>query len=458
MGATEDLARFVVEADIGKLDVELLQFAKRSFTNYVGLCLYSSHHHSMEPLLEFARQEGGRPRATIIGQGWRTSLAQAALLNGYACSLEGYNDALFPTQLHASPTLWPAAQAIAEERGLSGLHLLGSFLLGLEVTARLAISVHPWHYDAGWRISSTVGVFGSAAAAGKLLGLDTHGMVHALGLAGTQAKGNQESIGSLASVLEEGMTAADGMSAAVLAEKGITASTAILEAKNGFWATMSPQFDASHITRKLGEEWYVWRDGLKPFPTGIPSHPLLEAVIQLRNRDGLRPEDIRSVHGRVNPMLVRLLGSRPQPRTWREAKTSIHHFVAAALADGAVTPLQFAEEKIHDPAIAALRDKFSMEESTEIREDQAEVTITTRDGRTVQARIEHALGSPDNPLDDSHIEEKFRVLASQVIPGHQAEELLDACRHLDEAPDLKAITRLLGPDGEPDLRGGPPTR
>ena len=119
------------------------------------------------------------------------------------------------------------------------------------MTARLAISVHPWHYDHGWRISTTVGVFGSASAAGKLLGLDTEGMVRALGIAGTQAKGNQESLGSLASVLEEGKAAADGVAAAVLAEKGVTASTAILEAKNGFWATMSPKFDASHISRGL---------------------------------------------------------------------------------------------------------------------------------------------------------------------------------------------------------------
>ena len=447
MGATEDLARFVVQADIGRLDAELIRFAKRSFTNYVGLCLYSSQHPSMEPLLEWVRQEGGHPRATVIGHGLRTSLAQSALLNGYACSLEGFNDALFPTQLHASPTIWPAAQAIAEARDLSGRQLLGAFLLGLEVTARLAISVHPWHYDHGWRISSTVGVFGSAAAAGKLLGLDTHAMVRALAIAGTQAKGNLESLGSLASVVEEGKTAADGVTAAVLADKGVTASTAILEAKNGFWATMSPQFDASHITRRLGDEWYAWRDGLKPFPTGIPSHPFLEAVIQIRNQQGLRSEDVRSVHGLVHPMVVRLLGNTPQPRDWRQAKISIHHAVATALADGEVTPMQFAERKIHDPAIAALRGKINMEESSEIREDQVDVTITTQDGRALQCRIEHALGSPDNPLADIHIEEKFRALTSQVIPARRVEELLDACRHLDEAPDLKAITRLLGAVG-----------
>ena len=132
MGATDDLASFVVDADIHKLDPELFRFAKSSFTNYLGLCLYSSQPPSMEPLLEWVRQEGGHPRATIIGHGWRTSLTQAALPNGYACSMEGFNDALFPTQLRASPAIWPAAQAIAEERGLSGRQLLGFFLLGLE--------------------------------------------------------------------------------------------------------------------------------------------------------------------------------------------------------------------------------------------------------------------------------------------------------------------------------------
>ena len=443
MGATETLARFVVETDANQLPPWTFKEAKRCFINYLAVCLGTAQEQAVDILVEWARQEGGAPRATVIGRGLRTSLSKAALLNGYMAHLLDYDDTHLPTILHPSAPVWPAVQAIAEDRGLSGREALAAFILGVEVESRLSLSVHPWHYDQGWHITGTAGVFGATAAAGRLLGLSVQQMAQAFGVAGTQAAGVREILGSMTKAMHPAKAASNGVQAALLASMGFTGNDAMIEGRRGFWAVLSPAgHDESVIHDQLGQRWELANNGLKPYANGVVIHPLQDAAISLKNEHQIKPEQVASISVRVHPLVMELT-NRPQPHHGLDGKFSYQYCVAAALVDGAGFPVQFSAERFNDPAIISLVQRVGGTVDPSVREDETHMTITLTNGRTLEKHVSHATGSPANPMTGEFLEAKFRALAQSSLSTDQAERLLQAAWRLDEASNLGEITSLM---------------
>ena len=443
MGATETIARFAVETESEQLPPWTMHEAKRCFINYLAVSLGALREPGAGIILEWARREGAAPKATIIGTGDRTSATLAALANGYLAHLLDYDDTHYPTILHPSAPIWPAIQALAEERSLSGREALAAFVIGVEVACRLSLSVHPWHYDAGWHITGTAGIFGAAAAAGRLIGLTVPQMVQALGVAGTQAGGVREVMGSMSKALHPGKAASNGIQSAVLALAGFTSAEGIVEGRRGFWAVLSQSgHDEEAIVRDLGSRWELRNNGLKAYANGVVAHPLQDAAIALRNEDGVRPYDVMSIRARVHPLVMELM-DRPSPHDGLDGKFSFQYCVAAGLVDGAGYPVQFTDERFHDQAIASLVKKVSGTADPSIAEDEAYITATLADGHIVERHVAHATGSPSNPMSDEALEAKFRALASVALPLDQAERLLEASWRLDQVPNFDEVTSLM---------------
>ena len=443
MAATASLARYLVAAKAGDLPGWTLHEAKRTLINLLGVSLSASVMPAARIMLEWAAAEAAAPRASVIGSCLRTSPATAALLNGYLAHLQDYDDTHFPTVLHPSAPVWPAVLAAAEDTGASGSDACAAFVLGAEAACRVAMSVHPWHYDAGWHITGTAGGFGAAAGAGRLLGLSAEQMTHALGVAGTQAGGVRDVFGSDSKAMHPAKGAANGLQAAQLAKAGFTSADDILGGRRGFWAVLSAAgHSEEQLLGGLGERWELANNGLKPYANGVVSHPIQDAVIQLRNEHGLRPEQVTAINARVNPLVLELM-DRPEPRRGLEGKFSFQHCAAAALVDGAGHDAQFSDERVADPVIAALRALVSATPDEAMGEDQVHVAISLVDGRTVETRIEHATGSPGNPMTDEALEAKYRAIATPVIGEQRAEQLLAAAWALDGAPDVGAVASLM---------------
>ena len=443
MGPTEVLARFAAETNSQSLPDWTLHEAKRCLINYIAVSLYASFSEPADILGEWFEEEGGNARATIIGRGSKTNLRNAALLNGYLAHLEDYDDTHFPTVIHPSAVVWPAVFAIAESQQSTGLNALGAFVIGVEACCRVSLSVHPWHYDQGWHITSTAGVFGSVTAVGHLLGLSLNQMIYALGIAGTQALGVRESFGSMAKAYHPGRAAMAGLESAVLASKGFTGAEAILEGRRGFWAVMSSNgHEATHISDGLGIRWELKNNGLKPYSCGVVIHPLQDAVISLRNEYNLSHEEVASIKAQTHPLVLELV-NRPNAKTGLEGKFSFQHSVAAALVDGAGYPAQYTDERVMDPRILMLRDKVSAISDTSLREDETLLDIELIDGRVLKKHIVHATGSPENPMTDAALEEKFNTLTAEILPKAQAKQLLDTAWNLDKATNLDEIAKLM---------------
>ena len=182
-------------------------------------------------------------------------------------------------------------------------------------------------------------------------------------------------------------------------------------------------------------------NGLKPYACGVVNHPLIDAMIALRSRDGVTPEAVESVTARVHPLVLELV-NRPDPKVGLEGKFSFQHSMAVGLVDGAAYPAQYTDAKVRDPVISALRDRISATVDTSMAEDAGVVTLTLKDGRSYTETVTHATGAPDNPMTDEHLEAKFRGLAGDVLPAGQVEELLGRLWELDTAADVSEVVAL----------------
>lgn len=441
MNATAALARFVAETPAARIPEAVLHQGKRCIINAIAVALHATHDPALQMLLKVLVAEGGAKHASVLGGTFKTSLQNAALANGLLVHLDDYDDTFFPTVLHPSAPTIPAALALAEQGQRSGQDFLLASILGLEASCRAALAIQGVRHGAVWHMTGTAGVFGSAAAAGRLLGLNADTMAIALSLAGTQASGLRETFGTMTKAFHPARAAQSGVLAVLLAQQGFTSAGTIIEGRHGFIAAFAPNDgDAACISDGLGERWEVMNNAPKPYASAILSHPLIDAMLAFR-RKGVTPEQVAGIRGRVNPLTIKL-ESRPDPQTGLEGRLSFQHAMTMALVDGQCFPAQFTDQRVRDPLVTALRSKIAVEADAAVAQDQCELTLTLNDGRSYTERVAHATGSPGNPVSDAQLERKFRALAGGVLPKARVKRLLATLWQLEQVADVGEIIKL----------------
>lgn len=439
--ATATLARFAAETPAARIPEVVLHQGKRCIINAIAVALHATHDPALQMLLTVLAAEGGAKHATVLGGSLKTSLQNAALANGLLIHLDDYDDTFFPTVLHPSAPTIPAALAIAEQGKRSGQDFLLASILGLEATCRAALAIQGVRHGAVWHMTGTAGVFGSAAAAGRLLGLNADTMAIALSLAGTQASGLRETFGTMTKAFHPARAAQSGVLAALLAQQGFTSASTIIEGSHGFIAAFAPNDgDATCVTDGLLERWEVMNNAPKPYASAILSHPLIDAMLVFRHK-GVYPDQVVSIRGRVNPLTIKL-ESRPEPQTGLEGRLSFQHAMTMALVDGVCFPAQFTDVRVLDPVVIALRRKIQVEADPSVAQDQCELTLTLTDGRSYTEQVAHATGSPDNPVTDAQLDRKFRELAGSVLPKARVRRLLATLWQLEQVADVGEIIKL----------------
>jgi 2-methylcitrate dehydratase PrpD len=435
---TQVLADFAVRSAPGDIPAPVYAEAVRSFLNWTGCAVGGSIHPTIDNALAAIRPFAGPAQASVLGRSDKLDLLHAALVNGISSHVFDFDDTHLKTIIHPAGPIASALLPLAETRKMSGRDFLHAFILGVEVECRIGNAVYPNHYDVGWHITGTAGVFGAAAATGKVLGLDRQQMTWALGIAATQSSGLREMFGTMCKPFHPGRAAQNGLFAAHLAQQNFTSSDRGIEAPRGFAHVLSTKFDPGEITEKLGETWEISLNTYKPFACGIVIHPAIDGCIQLRNAHGLKATDIASIALKVHPLVLELTG-KTEPRTGLEGKFSVYHSCAAAIVHGRCGEHEYSDEVVNDPEIVALRRKVRAEATPGIHEDQVDVTLTTTDGRTLHVFVEHAIGSLKRPLTDQELDQKVRDLCEPVIGGDATKHLIDACRGTEKAASLRAV-------------------
>ena len=443
MEVTRALARFVVRSRPGDVPASAHAEAVRSLVNWVGCALGGSHHEAIGIALEALAPFAGAPRASVLGRRERLDCLNAALVNGMSAHVLDFDDTHLRTLLHPGVPVASALLALSERAPLAGTDFLHAFVLGVDVESRIANAIYTAH-NVNWYITGTAGVFGAAAAAGKVLGLDEQRMAWAFGIAATQAAGLREMAGTMCKSFVHGRAAQNGMVAAFLASHGFTGSERAIEAPRGFAGVLAPEHRLEEITDGLGERYEILLNTYKPHACGVVVHPAIDGCIQLREAHSLAPARIAAVALRVHPLALKLAGIR-EPRGGLESKWSLYHSAAVALCDGAAGERQYTDERVRDPGVMRLREMVGAQADASLREDEAHVKVVLDDGSLLERHIEHAAGSADNPLSDQALDAKFRALAEGVLPGERADLLLGRCRRVADLGNVAELARLAVP-------------
>jgi 2-methylcitrate dehydratase PrpD len=441
---TQTLASYIVTSRIESVPPDVRHEARRAIVNYVGCALGGSVDTAVDRAIQALGPYSGKPVASILGRSERMDALHASLMNGISSHVYDYDDTTPKNYIHPTSPVASALFAYASVNKVSGRDFMEAFILGFEAESRIGNAVYPAHYDVGWHITGTAGVFGAAAAIGKLLKLPKQEMIWAIGLAATQAAGLREMFGSMAKALHPGRAAQNGYAAALLAQAGFTAGEHSLEGPRGFAAVQAAKYDLSKITARLGEDFDLRANTYKPFPCGIVNHPTIDGCIQIHDEYVSASDQIKTVRLRVAPLVMDLCNQQGITKGL-QGKFSVYHGAAIGLVRGKAGIREYTDEAVNDPQIKRVRELVTAVGDPSITEDQAHIEVDLASGQKLTRFVEKSLGNIHRPMSDKQLEAKFRDQAVAALPAAQVEKAIELCWKIDELGDVAELIRSAVP-------------
>jgi 2-methylcitrate dehydratase PrpD len=438
---TKTLCGRLAAARFGDLSPAAVSQARRGVLDWIGCALAGSGHKTITTLLDVLQEVSGRPQATVLGRKLKLGLRDAPLANGQMGHVLDFDDThMGGVVLHASSPVLAALFALAERAPVSGADLMLAYAVGFEAGVRTGWSA-PGHHKGGWHLTGTLGTIAAGVAGGKLLGLDRQRLTYAMGIAATQAAGMQQNRGTMCKSFHAGKSAANGVLAALLAERGFDSTQEIIEGKKGFSRIFSDVAAPEQLNARLDEGWLIETNGHKPYACGVVLHPLIDAVIAIRNRDHIDPSTVSEISLRVHPFVLSITDV-VDPSSGLQSKFSTLHSAAVALVDGAAGIAQYSDVKARDSVVAALRAKVKAVGDETLGKDEAYAVIVAG-GKRHEVHIPHAGGTAENPMSDVAIEAKFLANATPVIGAGRAGRARDLVWALEKQADMRALIGLL---------------
>jgi 2-methylcitrate dehydratase PrpD len=449
MNATARLAEFVVKTSLRDCPDAAVVQVRRAALDTLGVMLAGTSEPAAASVRAVARAEGGVPLCTVVGTSLRAAPTWAALANGTAGHAHDFDDTNFALMGHPSAPLLAAVLAAAEAEPAGGAAVVAAYLIGFEISAALGLALNPDHYTRGWHATSSIGTLGCAAAAASVLRLDAETTRHALGIAASLASGLKENFGSMTKPFHAGHAARNGVLAAMLAREGLTASEAALDGRQGYANAFGATRLATDAFDRLGQRWQVLVSGIavKPYPSCALTHSAIDALLELRARHGLGPDQVDDVEVGVNHVVPDVL-RHASPATGLERKFSMQFCAAAALAAGRVDLASFADGPIADPGLRAVMERVRMVVDPALPDGLEQhawtrVRVRLRDGRVLDSPPRGASGHPDQPLTDAQLRDKFLACAAPVLGPDVADGVAAQLGHLEDIPDVRALTARL---------------
>jgi len=459
------LAAHVGAIALERVPPEVVAKAKLCLIDTLGCALAGVSHPVIASLAEAVRPtavDDPTASASVWGTGLRTGVLTAALLNGSTAHVVNADDAHKESMGHPATVVIPAALVVAEMVGASGAATLEAIIAGYECLLRIGVGVGVGsHRERGWYATSSLGPFGAAVAAARLMTLDDDGVAGAIGHAGAQASGLWAftADGSLANVVYPGRAAEAGVLAALLARNGLRGPTRVLEADDGgFLRAMSDRAEPERILADLGRRFAIMDVSLKPYPCSRTTHAAIDACLAIRARAGGAPGFLASLE-RITVRtyaVAKRQADIPDPETEWMSTLSIPYTAAVALVEGAVGVEHFTRRYLDAPQIRAVMQKVEVVVDDALTAAfpaawSCRVEVLGRDGRREIESVTSARGDPNNPMTSGEVRDKFHTLTRGVLDGATAKGIWDCVDRLEEAPSVAPLAALLRSAGS---RGG----
>ena len=451
MGATDTIAKWIVNTTYEDIPPDAIRVANESCFDVIGVILAGSAQPGGDIIKKYVADQGAAPQATVLSSGSQSSVANAALANGTMGHALDFDD--FGGFGHPTVAIFPALLAIGEHSGATGRDLLEAYVVGCEVGLALQHATKYKQMDKGFHSTAVIGRLACTAACAKLMKLDHDQTVMALGMAGSMASGLIHNFGTMTKPLHAGLTCRDGVTAAQLAQRGLTAGDQIIEHPFGFATTVLGEgiYDLDDMAENLGKPYRV-QDALmiKKYPCCGGNHAMLDSLFSLMRDNNFTHEDVASAEVDQSYYSVVMLYQDPDDEL--KGKFSAKFNVAAALVDGEIAVDTFTQEKIADPTINETMGKVrtrvmaKSEEMLTRSEDGHKVKITLKDGRVfehVTARAD-ILGSQKNPWGFDSIKSKFQENVALVLSQEGVDDAVNAWSDILQVSDVSGtVSRTL---------------
>lgn len=439
---TATLSEFCRGIRYEALPGEAIFAAQHCLLDWLGVTLAGAREPLAVMLREEALADGGNPQATLIGTGERVTTKQAALVNGAASHALDYDDVHLAMSGHPSVPVWPALLALAESRGSTAREIVAAFVAGYEMECRIGMLVMPDHYSIGFHTTGTLGTFGAAAACAHLLGFTQDQWQRTLGIAGAQAAGLKSMFGTMCKPLHAGKAAQNGLFAALMAERGFTSNTEVLETAQGFVATQTTSPNPERALAGLGERYAVRDTLFKYYAACYGTHETIEGVKQISEAERLSPADVAAIELLV-PSSHLAMCNIQEPATALEGKFSLRFTAALALVQHEAGEDQFTDAAVRIPELVANRDKVSVVPQEGDWARGTRVSLRTTDGREFSKQVNLNIPTDDLDLQWERLAGKFHSLAAPVVGEGSANQLREAVRAFDGKANADATAGQL---------------
>ena len=450
----ELLADFIVATRYEDLSAEVVEKVKEYIVDVTGCMVGGSREPQATILLDVMKQMGGNEDSSVLAQGYKTSMMNAAMINGTQGHLFDFDDDHREGTMHPTVAVYPAVMAMAEKMNASGKDVIRALVLGLEVMIRVGESFLGKSYYQGFHPTGTCGVFGAAAGCACLLNLNAEQTTYALGLAGSFTAGTQEwsTEGSWQKPLQAGHPAMCGVMCALLAQQDFIGARTVFEGPNGFIRAHSFQdiFDYGRLTNKLGEKWEMMDTSIKVHACCRFAGPLADCALDLYQQ-GVRAKDVKSIVAKVCDFSIRVLCTPPEPKykptTHVDAQFSLPWTIAVAICKNKTGPVQFTEKSLDDPEVLELAAKVTWELDPEAEAVYPEyypstVVATLHDGREVTAHVDYPKGDPENPVSMDEIIAKFNMMTEKYMDQAKRDTFVAKVKKLEGIAGIAEVVEL----------------
>ncbi len=442
MTQTIKLAERVANSEFASIPATTREVSKQALLDYIGVTVAGMEEPLARILREEVQEQGGHPQATVFATGEKVSVQQAALVNGSAGHAHDYDDVQMAMSGHPTVPVAPVVLALAEHHGKSGAEVITAFSTGVDAECIIGRYAGPAHYQKGWHSTGTMGSFGAAAAAARMLELDTETTARALGIAGTQAAGLKSQFGTMCKPLHAGHAAQTGTHSAALAQKGFSSRDDILETSQGFMDTQSETADPERFEIALAEPGYAQGICFKYHAACYMTHSAIEATLNLCERNAFDPNQIKAITIEVDEGHFKVCNIA-EPQSGLEAKFSLRFTVAMALAGVDTSSIDiFTDELTQDPQLVGFRDLITVK-AHDGRNPDTIVTIETENGDTFTEACNVGIPMTDLDAQWDKLIRKFRALVEPRLGQERADAIITICRQLEDQDDLSPLFTAL---------------
>jgi 2-methylcitrate dehydratase PrpD len=444
---TGRLARYMVSARERALPQNVLIECKHRILDTFAAMVSGSRMNPGVMAVKYVKGLGGDEQASVIGASFRTTAVNAALANAMCAHADETDDFEPVTKAHPGSAVVPAALAMAEKEGRSGEEFIRAVALGYDLTCRLLMALGPDLVRGSHRSAEgTSSTFGALGAAASLARLDERGMRFAISYAAQQVSGLWSWVKDEDHVEKAfdfaGMGARNGVTAVSMVQAGLTGVADVLDGTHNLFIALSTDPKPEAMLEGLGNRFYVTETAIKTFSVGYPIQSPLDAILTLRRKFGLTPDNVRSILVKLPTDATGIVGKSAMP------DVNCPHLVAVALVKGAVSFVDSHDQALmHDPKILEQRAKVTVTGEAALMDPAAPrgaiVEVTLTDGRKVDHFTKFPPGTKENPLSTEAVSAKARDLIAPVLGSDKTEKLIQQINKLETIDDIRVLRSLV---------------